>query len=314
MADVRPVLLVSFPRSASNLLVRMLALDDQPAVAQNEKRGYHLMAMATLPQDENLWDRPLSRWGDNNQRLRQAAEDGFRALEKTRAVGIAEKKIAFSKEHATLLTDPSVLSKYIFAEDDTADRPWRMDHHDVEREAPLKSGSSPLNDTMFSDAYLQQWDMVFLIRHPALAFPSLYRIFMGATPDLDVKKGTETFSPPEGRTWPLLLDADDVVANPMIVEKFAALIGMDPSKVQSTWSPLTAEEREKMSARARIMLSTLNASNGLMADKSAAGLDLDDEARKWEQEFGPAAAAKLERWVREAMPDYEYLRDKRLRL
>ena len=62
------------------------------------------------------------------------------------------------------------------------------------------------------------------------------------------------------------------------------------------------------------MLSTLNASTGIIADKSAASIDITAEASKWAEEFGLARAQQLEKWVREAMPDYEYLKERRIQV
>jgi hypothetical protein len=91
-------------------------------------------------------------------------------------------------------------------------------------------------------------------------------------------------------------------------------MGMDPTKVQSTWSPISKEEGEKMTKTAQRMLSTLNASNGIMQEKSSANIDVATEAKKWKEEFGEEGAQKLEKWVRAAMDDYMYLRERRLRV
>jgi hypothetical protein len=326
----------------------MLSLDDQQDVPRDQKRGYHLIATATLPLEEHWWEKPIGQWGDNKDRLLQAAKDGFEALEKTRAVGNAEGKITFVKEHASLLADPNVFSRYMFGDTGASNEVWRIDQSD----SNLVSEQPSENDTMFSEAYLQQWNMAFLIRHPAMAFPSLYRILVvekkihqgsqGSQDSEESRKSTENTlrismtlrwsrrlydlaakiargandaaKASETATWPIVLDADDVMANPAVVQKYAALMGMDPTKVQSTWSPVTEEEREKMTKRAQRMLSTLNASNGIMADKSSANIDVAAETEKWRKEFGDEGAEKLETWVRAAMPDYEYLRERRLRV
>jgi hypothetical protein len=272
-------------------------------------------------------------------RLHQAAAEGFTALEKTRAVGDLEGQITFVKEHITYLTDPHVLDEFLFGDDDASGRRWRIDQLS---DKELPEHLSALNDTLFSVAYLQQWKMAFLIRHPAKAFPSLYRLLVEEITGQHDSEGAEIFFPaymtlrwnrrlydlatnlprdntnsttdnPGGVTWPIVLDADDLMANPAVVEKFAAITGMDPSKVQTTWSSLPEEQLEKMTPRAQRMLSTLNASNGIILEKSAASVRIEDEVEKWKQEFGDAGAQRLENWVRAAMSDYEYLREKRLR-
>ena len=61
------------------------------------------------------------------------------------------------------------------------------------------------------------------------------------------------------------------------------------------------------------MASTISSSAGIVEGKTSKGLVLDEEGRKWKVEFGEEEGSKIEKWVRDAMPDYEYLKDKRLR-
>lgn len=37
------------------------------------------------------------------------------------------------------------------------------------------------------------------------------------------------------------------------------------------------------------------------------------ERGKWAEEFGETEARRIESWVRKAMPDYEYMRERRMR-
>ena len=64
---------------------------------------------------------------------------------------------------------------------------------------------------------------------------------------------------------------------------------------------------------ARRMLSTLTASFGIMVKKTSSNVDVEEEAKKWRVEFGEEIGGHMERWVRAAMPDYEYLKAMRLR-
>jgi hypothetical protein len=47
--------------------------------------------------------------------------------------------------------------------------------------------------------------------------------------------------------------------------------------------------------------------------KIASGIVIDDEVVKWKGEFGEDEGVKIERWVRGAMRDYEYLKARRLK-
>ena len=61
------------------------------------------------------------------------------------------------------------------------------------------------------------------------------------------------------------------------------------------------------------MLSTLSASTGIVEGKTSNDLDIDKEVKKWKVEFEEEGGAHIEKWVRDAMPDYEYLKSRRLR-
>ncbi|KAB5513510.1 hypothetical protein GE09DRAFT_629929 [Coniochaeta sp. 2T2.1] len=310
------ILLVSYPRSASNLLVQMLNLDEQPAVVKDTKRGYHFMPLAMLAMEQGFWEKPLSQWSaDKKERLRQAQLEGFEALEKTRAAADGTGTMAFAKEHSVLLLDPGVMNEYTFGE--KAER-WQVDDGE-------KQGED--NVTMLSDAYLSQWRLVFLIRHPAMSAASLYRVTADAVWQNNVDKASKlNYMRNSNRlAWtrklydlakelnqdPLVIDADDVISEPDVVKKFAEKLGMDPTLVKTEWEPTSEEELQKKTPRAQRMLSTLLASSGLRRDKLAGDVDIAAEAAKWRDEFGEGAK-DIEAYVRESMPDYEYMRERRL--
>lgn len=114
--------------------------------------------------------------------------------------------------------------------------------------------------------------------------------------------------------WPIIVDADDLIVEPRISNRLAEAIAIDGTKLKFSWAPIDKEELEKMSAIPRRMLSTLIASDSIQKDMSAANINIDEEARKWKEEFGESHAQKIEKWVRDAMPDYEYLKERRMRL
>lgn len=61
------------------------------------------------------------------------------------------------------------------------------------------------------------------------------------------------------------------------------------------------------------MLSTISASSGIITGKTWINLDIDTGAKKWKEEFGEQEGENVERLVRAAMPDYEFMKAKRLR-
>ncbi|KAI1621079.1 hypothetical protein EDD37DRAFT_143717 [Exophiala viscosa] len=67
-----------------------------------------------------------------------------------------------------------------------------------------------------------------------------------------------------------------------------------------------------MSRTERRMRSTISASTGILKEKASADLSIDSEMSKWMTEFGEEEARKLASWVEAAMPDYIYMRARRL--
>lgn len=89
---------------------------------------------------------------------------------------------------------------------------------------------------------------------------------------------------------------------------------MDPRMLRFAWDKVRLEEMSGTSVTYRIMRSTILESTGAIECKTSSGLDVDDEVEKWIGEFGVVTAEHIEKMVREAMLDYEYLRERRLRV
>jgi hypothetical protein len=201
------------------------------------------------------------------------------------------------------------------------------------------------NDTVLPDVFLLAWQPTFLIRHPVVVIPSYYRVFntfrngdpgeMGKVRGQLDRTMTLTWTRRlydwymskwnqrhrqdggcgESRARPIILDADDIIASPETVRKYCRLVGLDETKLQFEWEPLSEEGLEKVAQTQPSQLrmrDTLFASTGIRVDKVAGSLDLETEVAKWKEEFGEEEGLLLKTWVLEAMPDYLYLRSKRL--
>lgn len=133
---------------------------------------------------------------------------------------------------------------------------------------------SRLNPTVLPDQYLKSWTPIFLIRHPALAFPSHCRklleydkpavagIGKGRSVSLTMtlrwsrvlfdwyatlhRDGSECAADPYASISPIILDADDLIEQPKIVERLAEVMGMDVASLRFSWAPAREEELEKM--------------------------------------------------------------------
>lgn len=179
MEDSRPFrcYLITHPRTASNLLVRILALENQPDVAQHRPGahgGCFFCPANRVEIDLGLRERNIEEWseGQRNQ-LKEKIQDCFANLEEYLDGADAEGKMAFVKEHGFLLIDPSSRSAKPESHGTTSERPWTVK---VSSKYGFPLTRSSLNNTIFPDEFLTTWSPVFLIRHPALVFPSQYRV------------------------------------------------------------------------------------------------------------------------------------------
>ncbi|EPS26011.1 hypothetical protein PDE_00947 [Penicillium oxalicum 114-2] len=334
------IFLISYARTASNLLCKILALEEQPRAFSNESNGYYFRS-AFLPHwmTGNPY-RPLGeRSTDEVQEMQSVYQQCYENLERESNACLEQGKIFFFKEHAPWFSNPAAISEWLgepagHPKSAFQVRPVGVDEGSSSQ-TPTQTWSKE-NHTILCDEILQKWRPVFLIRHPALAFPSYYR----AT--LEVHKGGKAHSSemmPLLRAsmtlrwnrfiydWacrfdphPLMLDADDVILNQAAIVQFCEDIGLDSTRLRFSWDP-SADSRAQLSgspeeyaARAtfkNIFGKTLLNSSGILRTKSQTHVDIAAEAEKWKTEFGPEMAAFVEKAVREAMPDYEYLRARR---
>ncbi|ETI24586.1 hypothetical protein G647_03955 [Cladophialophora carrionii CBS 160.54] len=368
-ANCHRVFLVTYPRTASNLLIRILNLPNQLKIyTPNALAGYLFTPAAQVIRDSNAWAAPLDSWPDGlADRLKQIYRDGFVELEKTASKGADLGRTVFVKEHIQGLLHPLAQQRFVFgnANGKVPIKSEDLEQWDFSTTVGEVGNYSALNDTVLPDETLESWKPIFLIRHPALSFPSFYRIFRVLEGDEDddpsggrerwldlyltlhftrrlyelycAKDGavgnkerspTKTADEGEGEDgahdgprsqqhlleWPIVLDADDIITAPVIVERLARQIGMDVSNLKFKWDATSVEERKTMSALMQTMLSTLLASDGVQVAKAAGQVvDVEVEKKKWETEWGESKARKLERWVQAAMADYLFLSGKRMR-
>jgi hypothetical protein len=236
----------------------------------------------------------------------------------------------FAKEHVTFLTAPYFETEYVYGSSvaDESGPPRTPSVRGVN-----KPTRSPLNLTFLPDEFLRTWHPTFLIRHPALMLPSLFRT---AQIDIELDGVRRIKKEPyevettmrwirtlhdfylnhfgKGSQWPLVLDADDVMMHPELMTKYAGLVELDPDKLRFSWDKASQEHVAKLRSAEKSMYSFFNASTGVDKGRMAGSIDITAEAKKWRSEFGEEGGEKLERWVLDAMHDYEYLRARRLTL
>ncbi|PLB39046.1 uncharacterized protein BDW47DRAFT_19224 [Aspergillus candidus] len=343
-ADHQPdrLLLVSVPRTASNLFVKILDIDHQPNVHTNQKHGYFYYPAFLAATMDGLPARPIDTWPEATKTgIGAAFQSCFDTLEECATAATQQSKTMFAKEHAFWMLNPAAF-------DQTLPTPSTVEHHDAfrpripERYGPTQT-YSPGNNTVMSDEYLRTWRLAFIIRHPALAWPSFYRAMSQLSVlgylDTDGVRGASRTNMTlrwtralydwavvqrreggAGSAAPVVIDAHEVIHSPAAVERFCETAGLDSEAVQFEWAGEKGEskhaqaaENEMQVAAAKVMLGTLDQSSGIVKGKAPATVDVAVEAEKWREEFGEEVAGWIEQAVLESMPDYEYLRKRCIR-
>ncbi len=335
--------LITYPRTASNLLIRMLGLDDQPGMSTGDDRGgYIFLPVNRLMNRMGVRHKKIAHWTEEElKKVKELYQCCFDQFQQYLVKAGENNNLVYIKEHIHFLIDPPKLSEYLFGPEDqdmVRDR-WilQLQTQSIgEQEIPASIDS--VNVTLLPDAFLQTWKPTFLIRHPALAFPSLYRTLLKSehlsNMNDDVMLGQHcmtlrwtrmlyswyiryyaqdaTLGAGGGIQWPIVLDADDVISNPKLVERYCVHLGMDPQKLLFSWRQATDDELSQMDSATKRYLGTLLDSDGIRTDKIAGDININKQADIWRKEFGTRAGETMKQLVNNAMPDYEFLMTKRL--
>lgn len=335
----RRVFLISVPRSASHLLLKIVDIHNQPKFLTNEQGGYFFFPAFAPAIHGGYADKPLNEWTSTQKEEIKASFHGcVSSLEEYSERAQKEDKAMFIKEHAYWFMNPALMYEMMTGNKD----PELFKTFQLRLSESYDPQSfSPSNKTVLPDEYLRSWQVAFIIRHPALAWASMYRAMtkikgfggMGGKEFMGVWKTNTTLRWTrmvydwclEQGTQPVLVDADDVTHNPAAVKRFCELTGLDPEKMQYEWSEETVKgtgpgmhdtENEHYEMQIKIncvMRSTVDASSGIVKDKTPTGpIDIAVEMEKWKAELGDEAAQLLHEAVLESMPDYEYLKERRI--
>lgn len=344
----RRVLLVSTPRTASNLLMKVLNIPNQPNTYVNEKGGYFFYPAFISAANNDYMERPAAQWTESEkQKVKAVYQSCVDKLEIEAAQAEGSNKRMFIKEHASWMFGPAAVQKKLTGvHDEEFLNAFRV--HTPEKYGSLSTYTSS-NETIFSDEYLRSWQMGFVIRHPALSLPSFWRALLKLAEKGIINEDAmeRTTMANMGMCWarslydwcleqpglsrlPPLVDAYDLINNPSVVVRFAEETGMDPKVLQFEWESqdhekktgFWASDHAKASAgddvegshirAANVMLTTLSSSSGMIKNRTPAEVDLAVEAQNWKVEFGSRVAEFIEKAVLESMPDYEYLKARRI--
>ncbi|KAJ5930878.1 hypothetical protein N7466_006371 [Penicillium verhagenii] len=319
---------ITTPRTASNLLIRILATDRQPNTIPGE---YFCQQALNVLEESGCLEKPLGDWSSHEiSKIGNIYQESFDQLQAfVKAAG--DKRIVL-KEHALFVIDPATRVRPA----DSAAKHELLCKVKNSEMSCLSLPDLPPNVTVFPDEFLASWFPVLLIRHPAVAFPSYYRTYSthwAKTPEeREAMKGEiqtamtlrwarslydwylalwEQIGSDANLPRPIVLDAEDYMSDPEMIERFCDTVGLDSSKLQLSWEPASKEALENTDPGKRRMRDTLFASTCINPEKIKREISLQEEVQKWQLEFGEDDARKIADWVKSALPDYEFLRERR---
>ena len=328
MAEQQPhrVLLLTHARTASHLLERMLS--KQPNVAYS----FHAFVAARPLQEQLARSGSLAEWpACERKALKDAWQDALPRYLDAFDEARREGKIAFHHMHPHFSLYPELAAMYTFNE--YIEKPdWSYWQPHSTTGSPTESYTSP--SVLPDDALLRSGDrVVFLIRHPGLMVPSIYRTIIetrGYDPNNMVFASTLRWSrllydwylekgPAKG-VGPIVVDADDYMADTdgSFMKLLCKKLGLDPEAIAYTWPKDTKESLEVYPEPIREMVGTIKktimGSEGVVPGNTAVDFDMAQAEQKWTKTWGEEGASEIKELVERTMPEYEYMRAKRLRV
>ncbi|KAH8430726.1 uncharacterized protein LDX57_008389 [Aspergillus melleus] len=328
----------TYHRTGSNLLTQLLALEDQPNVQRKDKPDINGMRffvplLSLKLKSGHMGTHVQALPPDQKEEQIGCIKDGYKRLLQHLENAEQEGKMVCFKDHAHYITEPVSETRLFHGDGSVTDElPWTLRGPDELEQTDI--GRSELNETLFTDDFLKTWKPVFLIKHPGAAVPSFYRALVKA-------HGSDFVESDQGRkfcqkamalrcvrklynfyaqhfsksqqdqgTWPVVIEFDDIIFQPEILVKLCEITGLDSSRVRLTWDTKCTDEPPEWQA----FRGTLYESTKIDPSRAVGEVDLDKGSVKWREEFGEEVGRRIEASVREAMPDYLFLKSKRLRL
>ncbi|KAJ3580117.1 hypothetical protein NPX13_g447 [Xylaria arbuscula] len=229
--------LLTMPRTASNMLVRVLNLDEQGVRPAPFHGGYFFFPsmLARL----KLFNKGSEWTPEDGTSIEEGIKKSFETLQDYLEAAEGEGQKILVKEHISFLNDPKFEYEHMYGTlpDGEILKPMTA------RGFP-EATRSPLNMTALPDEFLKTWYPTFLIRHPAMMLSSLYRT---AQKDVEIYGSRRAEKEPfefettmkftrslfdfysnhfgQNSKWPIVLDADDVIQYPELVMKYTSIVG-----------------------------------------------------------------------------------------
>ncbi|MCJ1368503.1 hypothetical protein MMC16_007647 [Acarospora aff. strigata] len=313
--QIRDVFFFPHVRTASHVFCRLLS--GQPGWAPQS--DYHFKCAFDFARESFNWG-PLTDVPDQiRNKFEELLQEGFDEIQRDRRSAKNDGKSLLLKEHTFYTWEPSKLSQSMWG------GPRSPSFTVVEEGSPLSTDSEKTNPTIFPDSFLKSWKPVFLIRHPAPTFESWYRAESGAW-HIDLSDKSWSFftsfqysrqlydwflsNSTDESSMPIVIDADDILDKSSTIKKLCSSLGMDTQHIPDKWHVIQAPENA--GCRESKFMGDYWNSTSIDSSKSSRGLDMAAKYTKWQADFGPDVANELLNIVEKAMPDYNYLKSKKV--
>ncbi|ESK91482.1 hypothetical protein Moror_2614 [Moniliophthora roreri MCA 2997] len=224
--------------------------------------------------------------------------------------------IPLVKDHVLLSTLPSVINFYCHK--DLKEGGPIVDSDDVgESHFGGSAANEVKNPTRLPEIFLSKIIPIITIRDPIRKTASAMRVMLGSLgADLDeahlesscILKWSRLlfdYYRAKGGPTPIVIDGDVLAKDPEgQMKKLCELIGIDESGIQYTWEARTQAQNTEMLED--VFIGVLHRSTGVIRG-NIAPLDLEEEVKNWEDEWGTEVAETMRGYVERSMEDYQYL-------
>ncbi|KAG7098368.1 hypothetical protein E1B28_000326 [Marasmius oreades] len=338
MAHHRRIALFSHPRTSSNLFVRLL--ESHPALGLKTYAFLDAYMFGPERLRTRIASGNMAAFMDKmkEKHANTTFQSRFDGLERAIADIEAQGKTVVIKEHSYHLMDPQTIFTNIAVEGEAKPRAPIVDNlldlPEEERGKAVTATPPPFpipNPTILPDRLFASFLPIIIIRHPCRTISSLKRALQplgGPFPDADTVIDTSFkwqrimyecykawFATPEGieaaggsavaEQLPIVVDGDRLVNDAeKQMAKLCGILGLDPAGIQYTWEAQPAQDMAQI-----MFIGTLSKSTGIIKGKDGSDKTpvLEEEVKRWTEEWDEKTAEAMKGLVEKTINDYEFL-------
>ncbi|ESK94831.1 hypothetical protein Moror_14104 [Moniliophthora roreri MCA 2997] len=303
--------LFSHPRTMSNLLMRILETHpDLSQLGYSFFNAYYIgpERQAASPREDFTQVPGYDKWPEMT--YQKGLDSMLLWLKNTEETG----KTPLIKNHSNEITQPTVPRETMPPKPNVKDTKLDLANPDVEDTPPL-----PENPTFLPTRFLLTLTPIFIIRHPASVAPSFLRaVTVGTSITVDSEEFATCcsyknqinifeFYKSQG-TEPIVVDGERLVNDTQgVMKKLCERVGLDEGGLKYEWDAKQAPGAVVSKAQDAFAGTVMRSTGVIKHRASQKPIDIDEKVKKWEQEWDAEIAKAMERHVRGAMGDYEYL-------